>query len=82
MAFVQLKNSGYTNNERLDFNKTKTTRLASEKIENNLYVQIHHVLFVEKSGNKIEVITKNEASNEECSMSNVEIFIISAKLSG
>lgn len=41
MAFVNLKNAGITSNESLDFNKTKTTRLASENIGDNLYTQIH-----------------------------------------
>ncbi|MCF6337146.1 MAG: hypothetical protein L3J84_04230 [Gammaproteobacteria bacterium] len=77
MAFVHLKNSGITSNESLDFNKTKTTRLASEKMGNNLYVQIHFIVFIEKSGKKIKVITRNMASNEECSMSDVEVFVIS-----
>ena len=80
MAFVHLKNAGVTNNEKLDFNKTKTTRLASEKIGDNLYRQIHYVIFTEKSGTNIEVITVNEASSEECSMSEVNIYIISSKL--
>ncbi len=77
MAFVNLKNSGIISNESLDFNKTKTTRLASEKIGNNLYIQIHFIVFIEQSGKKIKVITKNMASNEECSMSDVEVFVIS-----
>ncbi len=80
MAFVKLKNAGITSNESLDFNKTKTIRLASENIGDNLYIQIHFIVFIEKSGKKIEVITKNMASNEECSMSGVEVFIVSKVL--
>jgi len=82
MAFVHLKNAGITDNEKLDFSKTKTTRLASEEIGKDLYRQIHHVVFTEKSGNILEVITSNEASNEECSMSGVKIYIISNQLGG
>jgi len=81
MAFVKLKNAGITSNESLDFHKTKTTRLASENIGNNLYTQIHFIVFTEKSGKKIEVVTKNMASNEECSMSDVEVFVISRVIS-
>jgi len=80
MAFVHLKNAGITDNERIDFTKTKTIRLASEKIGENLYRQIHHITFIEKSGKTIEVITSNEASNEECSMSGVDVFVISQHL--
>jgi hypothetical protein len=80
MAFVHLKNSGITNNSALDLTKTKTERLASEKIGNDLYRQIHHISFTEKSGNVIEVITSNDASNAECSMSGVDVFVISRHL--
>jgi len=80
MAFAYLKNAGLTDNERLDFSKTKTIRLASEKIGKNLYRQVHHIIFKEKSGKKIEVITINEASNSECSMGGLEAFIVSSHL--
>jgi len=76
MAFVRLKNAGITDNERIDFSKTRTIRLASEKIGKGLYRQIHHVKFIEKTGNAIEVITSNEVSDEECSMSEVDVFVI------
>ncbi len=77
MAFVHLKNTGLTDNDMIDFAKTKTKRLASKKIGKYLYVQMNFVVFTEKAGKKIQVITKNEASTEECSMSQVEVFVIS-----
>ena len=80
MAFVHLKNAGITDNQKLDFTKTKTIRLASELIGDDLYQQIHLVTFTEKSGNVIKVITSNEASNEECSMSGVKVYVISSEL--
>ncbi|GAC1376686.1 MAG: hypothetical protein NVS3B3_16690 [Aquirhabdus sp.] len=80
MAFVHLKNAGLTDNYKLDFTKTKVTRLASEKIGNDLYRQIHRVIFTEKSGGTVEVITSNEASHQECSMSGVDVFVISKHL--
>lgn len=80
MAFVHLKNAGITDNNRLDFTKTKTVRLASEKIGEDLYRQIHHIIFSEKSGKIIEVFTINDASSEECSMSAVDVFVISQHL--
>jgi hypothetical protein len=81
MAFVHLKNAGITDNHNLDFTKTKTIRLASEKIGKDLYCQVHHVKFTERSGNILEVITVNEVSSEECSMSGVDVFVISNHLS-
>ena len=80
MAFAHLKNAGITDNERLDFARTKTARLASEQIKDGLFRQLHHVTFTEKSGNTIEVITVNDASNDECSMSGVDVYVISRHL--
>ena len=82
VAFVHLKNAGLTNNDKIDFTKTTTVRLASEKIGKNLYRQIHFVVFTERAGGTIEVITNNDASNEECSMSGVEIYVVSKRLGG
>ena len=80
MAFVHLKNARLTDKDALDFAKTKTERLASEQIGPDLFRQIHHIHFTEKSGRKIEVITVNDASSEECSMSGVQVYVISKSL--
>ena len=82
MAFVHLKNAGLTSNNKIESTQTKTTLLASRLIGKDLYRQINRVVFTEKSGNKIEVITSNNASSEECSMSGVEVFVISKRLGG
>ena len=79
-AFVYLKNAGMTDNARLDFTKTRVSRLASEKIGKDLYRQVHLIDFTEKTGKAIQVITSNEASSEECSMSGVQVFVVSARL--
>ena len=76
MAFVHLKNAGVTSNESLDFRKTQVTLIVSEKIGNDLFRQMHLVNFYEKAGTAFEVITINDASSEECSMSGVEVFLI------
>jgi hypothetical protein len=81
MAFTYLKNAGLVSNEMTDFSKTKVVRLASEKIgKDDLYRQVHQVSFVEKSGSTIDVITVNDASHEECSMSGVDVFVVSKHL--
>lgn len=77
MAFVHLKNAGITDNEKVDFTKTKTIRLASEIRGKDLYRQIHQVTFFEKSGSTIQVITSNDVSSEECSMSGVDVYVVS-----
>ena len=80
MAVVRLRNAGITNSRPIDFAKIETIRLASERIGNDLYRQIHHITFIENSGNNIKVITNNDVSSEECSMSGVQVYVISQHL--
>ena len=80
MAFVHLKNAGNTDNDRLDFTKTRTKRLASEAIGRSRYRQVHHVTFTETSGKRIELITVNEATEEECSGSGVDVYVVAQHL--
>lgn len=82
MALVHLKNAGLIEPSALDLTKTKIKMLASEKRANDIYRQIHHISFTDKSGNVTEVITSNDASNDECSMSGVDVFVISRHLGG
>jgi hypothetical protein len=76
MAYTQLRDAGALDNG-IDFSKTKTVRLASEKIGDDRYRQIHQVTFVRNDGRELKVITSNVASHEECSMSGVEVFVVS-----
>ena len=82
MSFVHLKNAGITDNMKVDFSKTKTVRLASERIGKGLYHQVYDVKFTERTGNVIEVIAVHDASYEECSMTGVEVLLISKHLGG
>ena len=80
MAYVHLKNAGLLQPETTDFAKTQVTRLASEKIGKDLYRQVHQVTFAKTSMDKISVVTVSDASHEECSMSRVDVFVISQEL--
>jgi len=80
MAFGYLKNAGLTDNIKTYFEGITVTRLASEKVGKNLYRQVHLVRFPQGSGETLEVITVNDASHEECSMSGVEVFVVSRHL--
>ena len=82
MAFTTLKNSQLLNNDNVDFSKTQVVRLASEKVGKDLYRQIHDVSFTLKSGDIVEAITRNDASNDECSISAVDVYVVSKHLSG
>ncbi len=80
MALVYLKDAGLTDNEKLDIGKTRTVRLASEKTGPDLYRQVHDVVFTQKSGATLEVITVNDATNDECSGSGVQVYVVSKRL--
>jgi hypothetical protein len=80
MAFVNLKNAGLTDNDRIDLVKTTAVRLASQKVDRDLYRQVHRVTFVEKSGKRLEVITVNDATSDECSGSGVRVYVVSREL--
>lgn len=82
MAFTYLKNAGLLTNETTIFSKTAIVRIASEMIAEDLYRQVHRVSFVKNSGEKVEVITVNDVSHEECSMSGVDVFVVSKHLGG
>ena len=79
-SFAALKSAGLLNGDDVDLRRTKTVRLASEKISRNRYRQIHDIIFFEKNGRKIEVIANSIVSAEECSESSVQIFLISGRL--
>ena len=71
-----LKNASITDIYNLDESKTKITLLASEKKGKDLYTQIYHFIFYDKKGNTYEVVTKSNSSYEECSISDVNIYLI------
>ncbi len=82
MAQVHLKNAGITAPDQLDESKTRSVRLASQKIGKDLYRDVYDITFYEKSGRTIEVITASESSSSECSMSGVDVYVVSKKIGG
>ncbi|GMQ48570.1 hypothetical protein VB10N_35690 [Vibrio sp. 10N] len=81
MAYVQLTNSDINLKEKINPNSTVVTLLASEKIGEDIYRQIHHVDFKLHTGEVITVITSNEATSEECSYSGVDVYEVKSKYS-
>ena len=77
MSEVWLQNAGIVDIKNLDESKTKITLLASEKKAKGLYTQIYHFIFYDEKGNTYEIITKNDASYEECSMTAADVYLIS-----
>lgn len=82
MAQVALKNYGLIDIPSIDFKTIKAVRLASQQIGKDLYQQIYNITFYTKDGKSIEVITNSKASSEECSMSDVDVYVISRKIDG
>ncbi|MEW6229688.1 MAG: hypothetical protein AB1700_16625 [Bacillota bacterium] len=82
MALVQLKNAGIADSGQIDFSKTRSTRIVSERIGKDLYRQVHRVIFSKKNGDRIELMTVSDASHDECSMGAVQVFLISKQLGG
>lgn len=82
MALVHLKNAGMIDPARLDEAKTRAVKLASEKIGKDLYREVYDITFDEKTGREVRVITSSEASSQECSMSGVDVYVVSRKLGG
>ena len=77
MAEVWMKNAGIVDIVKLDESKTEVKRLASEKKGKDLYTQVYHFVFHDKSGGRYEVITQSDASSSECSVSAVNSFLVS-----
>lgn len=80
IAFTFLKNSGEVTNAEINFSKTAVTRLASERLSTDLFRQVHYITFFKKSGDSVSVITVNDVSSEECSMSQAKIYEVKARL--
>ncbi|MCL5501602.1 hypothetical protein SAMN05216563_103305 [Phytobacter palmae] len=79
MAEAWMKNAGIVDLANLDESKTEIKQLASEKKGKDLYTQIYHFVFHDKSGGQYEVITQSDASSTECSISEVNSFLVTKK---
>lgn len=77
MAEVWMKNEKIVDIADIDETKTESKLLAIEKHGKGEYTQIYHFVFHDKNGKKYEVITQNDASANECSLSDVNVFLVS-----
>lgn len=82
MALVHLKNAGLIDIPSVIDAQTRAVRLAFEKIGKDLHQQVYDIIFHTSDGKTIEVITNSRASSEECSMSAVDVFVVSTKIGG
>ncbi|SER18994.1 hypothetical protein SAMN05216522_113104 [Rosenbergiella nectarea] len=77
MAEVWLKNSGFIKIPDIDESRTEVKLLSSEKKPHNLYTNIFKFVFYTKDHKKFEVITQNDASDDECSITEVNSYLVS-----
>ena len=80
MVFVALKNAKLVTNDQIDFGKTQVSQIASERVNKDLWRQVLLVQYYRKDGTMLEAIAVSDASHDECSMSDVQTYIISEKL--
>ena len=80
MAFVAMKNAKLVTNDQIDFSRTKVTRIASEQIKKDLWRQVYLVQYHRKDGSLLDALTVSDASHDECSMGDVQTFVVSGKL--
>ncbi|WP_017345897.1 hypothetical protein [Pantoea sp. A4] len=72
-----LKNAGIIDIPDLDESKTEVTLLVSQKNHHHIYTNIFRFVFHAKDGRTFEVITQNLASEDECSISGVNSYLVS-----
>ncbi|WP_147199943.1 hypothetical protein [Pantoea sp. CCBC3-3-1] len=77
MAEVWLKNEKIVDVTLLDEQKTVVRLLASEPKKGGVFTQIYHFTFNDKSGKSYDVITQSDATREECSASEVNVYQVS-----
>lgn len=80
MAVVHLQNAGLIVSGQIDPAKTRVKRLASERIARNRYRQVHLVSLTSTEAESLSAITVNEASLQECSLSPVDVYVVSRHL--
>ena len=74
MAGVYLKNKGLTQTAG-GFDSVLVNRLASEPLGKDLFNQVHTVL-IQQGEKTFTLITVNTASFEECSVSEVDVYLV------
>jgi hypothetical protein len=79
-VFTSMKNAGLIKNDQLDFRRTKVRRISSERIGRDLWRQVLFVQYYRNDGSPVEAIAVSDASQEECSMGDVQVYLVSRKL--
>ncbi|MDW6002753.1 hypothetical protein [Vibrio mangrovi] len=77
MAKIWLQDKKIVNEDELNEDRTQFKLLASETMKNAQYTDVYLFSFFDKTGKEYDVITQNISSDEECSISDVNIYMVS-----
>lgn len=81
MALMGMKNAGIVDPDKINEDRTKVVLLVYQALLNGIFKEIYDITYFSNDGKHIfEVITSNESSYEECSMSDVTTFLISGHI--
>ena len=75
IATTWLNNNHIVNSS--DITQTSGERISSEKIGKGMRNNVFYFVFQDKEGKAYEVITRNIASKEECSISGPDVYFVS-----
>lgn len=81
IAEVVMKNANIVDIVDLDESKTVAKPIAIQQMGKDLYRQVYDITFQTTAGKTFRVITVNDASSQECSMSDVKVYLASEILS-
>lgn len=63
----------------LDLDSIVGEKLAAEKLKKHLVNNVFHFVFKDVQHNRYDIITRNIASDDECSISDVDIYLVSKR---
>lgn len=79
-AFLSMKNAGLFPNDHSPPAHTTVREIASQRIGRDLWRQVFDIVYARTGGSKLEAIVVSAASREECSMGEVQVFVVSNNL--
>jgi len=83
MALTLLENRWVIEHDKMDFKRTETLLINSQKIGDDRYRQVFKMTFYQRDKKEpIQIISVNELNSEECGFGarEIEIYLISKKL--
>lgn len=86
MTAATLKNAGMANAQAFDLSKTEIVRLSSQSmgfntsLKSTVFRQVYNLRLHGKAGESLEAIVISDATQEECSAGDIDVFVVSRHL--